>query len=131
MRSFLQNKLWCDKAVGLLEMMGSKIHWIRLGDEAFDRELRVKLVEETQQVVQAKTRQEMCSELADIQGVIASLCALHGISLQEVTNAQMQKRSERGGFEGRRYVTVAEYPAGSFGEKYCLNDPDKYPEIVN
>lgn len=40
------------------------------------------------------------------------------------------KHQERGGFEGRNFVTIAEHPTGSYCEKYCLNDPEKYPEIT-
>jgi hypothetical protein len=43
---------------------------------------------------------------------------------------QNKKASRERGIQGRKFVTVAEHPSGSFGEKYCLNDPEKYPEII-
>ena len=39
-----------------------------------------------------------------------------------------KKQQDKGGFQGRKYVTIAEHLPGSPGEKYCLADPDKYPE---
>ena len=52
------------------------------------------------------------------------------IKKEEIIAAQTKKRQDRGGFSGRKFVDIAEHPVGSFGETYCLNDPEKYPEIV-
>jgi hypothetical protein len=43
---------------------------------------------------------------------------------------QQKKFLKRGGFAERKYVTTAEHPEGSFGEKYCRANPEKYPEIL-
>lgn len=43
---------------------------------------------------------------------------------------QKRKKESRGGFEGRKFVKIAEHPIGGLGEKYCLADPEKYPEIL-
>ncbi len=129
MRTFLQNKMWRDLAVEQLEAQGSVVHWKRLDDAKYDEQLRLKLVEEAKEVIAAKSRQELSVELADLLEMIEAVCAAHGISMEEIENLRVKKRAERGGFEGRKYVTIAEHPEGSFGERYCLNDPDKYPEI--
>ena len=129
-RKFKQDKLWRDKAVEQLEQLGSKIHWTRLDKDLFAEQLRIKLLEEAEEVCKAKTKESLSEELADLLEVITSFCELHEITLQDITHLQHKKRQERGGFQGRKYVTVAEHPIGSFGEKYCLNDPDKYPEII-
>lgn len=71
----------------------------------------------------------MASELADIYEVIDALAELYQISKDEILAAQTKKRAERGGYELRRYATIAEHLKGSVGEVYCLNDPEKYPEI--
>lgn len=129
LRKFKQDKLWRDKAVERLEQMGSKIHWTKLDEDQFAKQLKVKLLEEAEEVCVAKTKESLLEELADILEVIASFCELHDVSLQDITELQHKKRQERGGFQGRKFVTIAEHPIGSFGEKYCLNDPEKYPEI--
>ncbi len=54
---------------------------------------------------------------------------LHNFTLQDVLTAQKKKHQERGGFEGRAFVTHVEHPEGSSAVTYCLNDPEKYPEI--
>lgn len=130
MRIFLQNKLWRDKAVDLMEQNhGSKINWRCLNDQEFDQEIRVKLLEEMEEVIAAKTRQELVGEIADLYEVLGALGTLHNISQEEILAEKVRKHNERGGFEGRRFVSTAEHPVGSFGEKYCLAAPDKYPEV--
>lgn len=131
MRIFKQNKLWRDNAPDMMEQNhGSRIHWRRLDDVEFDKEIRIKLLEEADEVVAAKTRDALIGELADLYEVIDAIADLHSISTEEILAAQTKKRDERGGFMGRRFVDVAEHPVGSFGERYCLADPEKYPEIT-
>lgn len=132
MRIFFQNKLWRDKLVDTMEQKyNSRINWHSLNDEEFNAELRIKLAEETQEVIVAQSRDELIAELADVFEVIDSLTKLHNISQEEIVTAQTKKRDDRGGFEGRKFVETAEHLAGSFGEKYCLADPIKYPEIIS
>lgn len=131
-RTFFQNKLWRDKLVDIMqEKHNSRINWRYLSDEEFNQELRLKLAEETQEVIVAQSRDELVAELADVFEVIDSLTKLHNISQEEIVTAQTKKRDERGGFEGRKFVETAEHLPGSFGEKYCLADPTKYPEIIS
>lgn len=101
-----------------------------MDDTAFDREIRIKLKEEVDEAVTANDSTALMEELADIYEVIDSLGSVHGITEDEIILAQTRKRESRGGFMGRKFVEVAEHPIGSFGEKYCLADPEKYPEIM-
>jgi len=131
LRRFIQNKLWRDKAVDRLEQMGSKIHWSRLEADQFAEQLKTKFMEEAEEVCRAKTKESLLEEIADVLEVITSFCELHEVTLREVIEIQKKKQEERGGFQGRKFVTIAEHPVGSFGEKYCLNDPEKYPEVID
>lgn len=129
-RKFLQNKLWRDKAPSLMEAMGSVIHTKQLSDEEYGRELCVKLLEEAQEVQKATSQQELASEIADVFEVTDALLQLHGIDMQTIQKIKEEKLNKRGGFTARKFVTIAEHPAGGFGEQYCLADPTKYPEII-
>ncbi|MBA3953782.1 nucleoside triphosphate pyrophosphohydrolase [Candidatus Dependentiae bacterium] len=129
MRVFKQNKLWRDKAITRLEESGSKIHTLDLADQEYDKQLRLKLVEEADEVLKAPSKSTLIEELADVLEVIKALCKAHAITLDTVSEAQEKKYRERGGFESKKFVVKAEHPEGSFGEKYCLADPEKYPEI--
>ena len=129
MRAFLQNKLWRDKAVDLMTEMKSIIHWHRLEDAEYDEQLRLKLLEEAEEVGRANSQQELMEELADVFEIIDAICEVNGIVTEKIQEIQGKKRAERGGFKERKFVTVAEHLEGSFGEKYCLADPGKYPEV--
>lgn len=131
MRKFLQNKLWRDKANEMMKQNhGSIIHWRRLDDGEFNEQLRLKLLEEADEVRLAKSKEDLIGELADVFEVLDNLCKLNNISKDEVVAAQAIKIAQRGGFGERKYITIAEHPENSFGEKYCLADPVKYPEIL-
>lgn len=130
MRTFKQEKLWRDKLPELMHKQGSIIHIKELNNIEFDHELRIKLLEEAEEVKAAQTTDELIQELADLYEVIDTLTHLHGVTKEAIFAAQEKKRNDRGGFARRTYVTVAEHPEGTFGETYCLADPEKYPEVL-
>jgi len=129
MHKFLQNKLWRDKALELMRATGSIIHTKQLDDVQYKEQLKIKLREEVEEVCAAQETKELIEELADVFEVISALCALQNISWEDVRAGQQEKRDKRGGFFERTFVTIAEHAAGSFGEKYCRAEPNKYPEI--
>lgn len=130
MRKFSQQKMWRDKAVSMLEARGSRMQWRALNDAEYDKQLRLKLREETDEVSGARSKQELIEELADVFEVIDTFCLLHNVTRDEIISVQNKKRAERGGFALRMFVEYAEHPVGSFGETYCLASPEKYPEIL-
>ena len=130
MRKFQQNKLWRDKMVARVEQMGSIVDYHRLDDIRYDQQLRIKLLEEAHEVAKARDRKELVGELADVFETIDAFCKLHDITKDEIVAVQTAKREERGGFYDRLFVTIAEHPADSYLEKYCLADPEKYPEVL-
>lgn len=116
--------------IKLLEQAGSKIHWTSLNDQEFAEQLRIKFREEAHEVCTASTREALIEELADVLEVMRSLGEVNNFSLQDVLKSQNLKREKHGGFDGRKFVTIAEHQEGSFGERYCLADPQKYPEVL-
>jgi predicted house-cleaning noncanonical NTP pyrophosphatase (MazG superfamily) len=129
MIKFRQNKLWKDKAVDQAEQQGSRIHWKKLDDAEYDKELRKKLLEEAQEAARQSSRDNLITELADVFEVIHSLCDVHDISLNEIETAVSKKRADWGDFSQRKYVEIAEHIEGSFWYHYCKAEPNKYPEI--
>jgi predicted house-cleaning noncanonical NTP pyrophosphatase (MazG superfamily) len=130
MRVFKQNKLWRDKMIAKGESQGSVLHWRRLDDAEYDKQLRLKLLEEAEEVRVAKNREELIAELGDIYEVVDSLCALHNLNKAEIIEIQEKKRAERGGFTDRKFVDKVEHPEGSFLANYCLAESEKHPEII-
>lgn len=130
MRKFLQQKLWRDKLIEIAENNGSIMHYTILDDTEYDTQLRSKLQEESHEVQQAATQSELIEEIADVLEVLDALCVLHKLDLATIKKAQENKRTERGGFYSRKFVTIAEHEDGSYGTLYCLKQPQKYPEIL-
>lgn len=112
-----------------MEAEGSRVHWRPLDDQAYAAELRLKLLEEAQEVVEAQSRQELMAELADLLEVIDAIASLSHIFESELLQTKAAKYQERGGFAARRFLETVEHAPGSFGEQYCLQDPIKYPLI--
>ena len=113
-----------------LNRTGSVVHLVPLNDTEYDQQLRIKLLEETEEVCAAQSHKQLIEELADLYEVIDALCLLHKIDKETVRIVQSKKRDERGGFYERAFVTIAEHPAGSYGEHYCRAQPNKYPEVI-
>lgn len=130
-RTFKQNKLVRDKIIEIMESKGSKLYAYKLNDQDFLKQLKLKLIEEASEVNHAQTEQETLEELVDLLEIIHTLAQFHNFSLKDLEKAQEQKRAQRGGYLERNFVTFAEHPKDSPQERYCLSDPDKYPEVKN
>jgi predicted house-cleaning noncanonical NTP pyrophosphatase (MazG superfamily) len=130
-RTFKQNKLVRDKITEIMESKGSKLYAYKLNDQDFLKQLKLKLIEEASEVNRAQTEQEILEELADVLEIIHTLAKFHNISLNDLEKAQEDKRTQKGGYQERIFVTFAEHPKDSLQERYCLTDPDKYPEVKN
>ena len=110
MRKFLQNKLWRTKAVDMMEQnCGSRIHWRYLDDQEFNKQIRIKLLEETREVITSQSCKDLLNELADFYEAIDSLAEVNHITRDEIITAQNSKRKERGGFAGKRFVETATF----------------------
>lgn len=130
-RKFKQNKLWRDNVCKILiEEHDSVIHVKNLTDDQFKQELFAKLIEEAHEIVASVDKNELIAEIADLREVLSCIIKFHQISETEVEEYQTHKRQKFGGFSKRIFVTIAEHLPNSFGEKYCLNNQEKYPEII-
>jgi predicted house-cleaning noncanonical NTP pyrophosphatase (MazG superfamily) len=130
MRKFVGNKMWRDKAYDRKELAQSIIHYRMLDDQEYEQQLRSKLSEEVEEVVHAASTPKLVEEIADLYEVIDALCAVRGITRDEIMKAKEAKFAQLGGYYSKKFVMFVEHQEGSWGEKYCLADPLKYPEIT-
>lgn len=130
-RKFSLNKLWRDKAPANMQAQGAIIHLKILDDIEYKHQLGLKLIEEANEVSTAENIDNLTSELADILEVVKCIAQAHAISMADITKRQAEKIEERGSFLERKFVTVAEYLPGSFGENYALHDLERHPEIID
>lgn len=127
---YKQNKLWRDKTIGGFKPEEAKINYKVLAtDEDFSKALRLKLLEEVNEVLLAEKKHELQEEIADVLTVIEELVKLHKIPMDVMLEIKNSKKEQRGGFEKRYFVSDVEFLEGSFGDLYCKKQPNKYEKI--
>ncbi|MSQ44067.1 MAG: phosphoribosyl-ATP pyrophosphohydrolase, partial [Chloroflexi bacterium] len=73
----------------------------------YQHALRVKLGEEAAEVGTAVTREELLTELADVQEVVDALLAANKMTFDELQAIQHRRRCDRGGFSLRQWLDIA------------------------
>jgi len=129
MRKFYQNKLWRSKIAEQKEKNGAIIHFVELSDAEYSEELGMKLIEESEEVLNANSPDEMMSEVVDILEAIDCLLALHNVDYADILALKEQKKSQSGSYSDRKVVEYVEYPDGSEDALKCLENSEKYPEL--
>ena len=91
--------------------------------------LKQKMLEEAEEVFDAKSREELVEELADILEVIDGIRKFADISEEEILEQKRTKLEKSGGFEDSRFCTSIKVPEGHYLVEYCRKNPKQYPEI--
>lgn len=94
----IYNKLIRDKIPEIIRNDNETPVIRKLSDSEFKTELEKKLLEEYNEVLLAKNKDEYLEELADMLEVISSLSELENSNLQSVIKIMREKRQKRGGF---------------------------------
>lgn len=76
----------------------------KLSVKEYKKELIKKLREEVEEVLVAKKREDLVSELADVQEVLTALYEAHHIECSEVTETARKKRKARGAFTKKIFL---------------------------
>ena len=92
-------KLVRDKIRDLSEEKKDGREFAVVKDKHHIKCLRLKLLEEAEEILEADTRENLIEELADVHEVLRELMIQEGVSLQEVETAQGQKHEKKGGFK--------------------------------
>jgi predicted house-cleaning noncanonical NTP pyrophosphatase (MazG superfamily) len=74
-----------------------------LSDEEYKKELEKKLIEECNEVLEAKS-DDRIEELADLLEVMISLAELENNTFDDIEKARILKRDKRGGFSKKIYL---------------------------
>ncbi len=122
-------KLVRNRTIERLENKGVKCIFRTLEKDEFLVCLKEKLVEEAKEVFDAKNKQELASELADVLEVIHSLAKAHDFEFEDIDALRMDKLNERGSFEHRIYMEEIKIEDDNQAIEYYRENLDKYPEI--
>ncbi len=98
-----------------------------LTDEQYFSELLRKVVEEANEVAQAKNVDELISEIGDLQAVIKAIADYKKISSKQIENAAQNKRLNLGEFKEKQFIEYVEMDETNPDLNYYLTHSDKYP----
>lgn len=100
----IYNKLVRDKIPEIIKASGQAAVTETLSKEDMIHHLKDKLVEESAELVEATTKDEIALEMSDIYEVLQAIAVECDISLEEVERMRLDRLTKRGGFTKRIYL---------------------------
>lgn len=128
-KRFKVEKLIRDKSIERMKKQNITCQSRVLNEEEYAIALKNKLEEETAEVLEAVTREEIIDEMADVLEVLHALAQSQQSSMEEVEKLRAEKYVARGGFDQRIYGEYIEMAADNPKAEEFQNQPHKYPEI--
>ena len=128
---FKFEKLVRNKSVEDLEGRGLKASWRYLDEVNHLKFLKLKLVEEAKEVVNAKAAEELYEELGDLLDVLEIFFEKGKISQEKLQVFREKKKKKHGGFDKGIYVEYCLVPLSNQEEVSLFRKKsDKYLEIA-
>lgn len=124
------NKLVRDKEPEIIERNKKYSLTKALYDEEFLTALNEKLIEEANEVINAKTKGEITEELADLLEVMLAKANIKYITLEDILKAREEKKAKKGGFDDKIFLinTIDQkYIDENKGCLLCANGSCKIP----
>lgn len=100
----LYNKLVRNNIPAIIQQAGKVPKTTVLDQDRYVEELKVKLLEEANEILKAEEHNEVVEEAADLLEVLHALLGAKGISLEDIESVRKQKKEERGGFEEKIFL---------------------------
>lgn len=98
------NKLVRDKIVENIKSKGHKCDYRILDNDEYKKELDKKLLEETKEVIESHSAEE----IGDLIEVILAVMKGNNILQEDIEKLMKQKREKNGAFENRLYLISVE-----------------------
>lgn len=98
------NKLVRDKIPEKIEKNGEYALTKTLDDKEFETALNEKLIEEANEVINAKTKEDITEELADLLEVMLAKLKLINSNIEEIEKIATRKRNKRGAFDKKIFL---------------------------
>ena len=98
------NKLVRDNIPDKIEKNGEVAVTRILNSEEYRDELYKKLLEEANEVVNAKTKEDILEELADVYEVVRAISELENSNIDNIVEISDNKKLKRGGFTKRIFL---------------------------
>lgn len=118
-----------DKMVQMMESKGIIVDYKKLDKDEYIAALRKKVVEEANEIAEEMDRNKLIYEFADLLEVVQTLAGVVGISEDEISKAQKEKRDRSGGFEKRLFTSSVKISTDNPVIEYYFQRPNKYPKV--
>lgn len=128
-RRFKFDKLIRHRVREMMEQKNIRVHSRLIQGTEYHEKLHEKLIEETHEVVKAKTEEEKLEELADVLEVLHAFSLSLGSSLDEIDRIRQAKKLKKGGFEEGVYCTHIELECDHPDVAYYDERPDQYTAL--
>jgi predicted house-cleaning noncanonical NTP pyrophosphatase (MazG superfamily) len=129
-KTFTFNKLVRSKLDLKMRQAGAEVMLKDCNEEELLAYFKLKIVEEAQEVFEAKTREDMITELADCLEVIRGFADRFNIGMTTIETVANEKLKNRGGFvDGVVIESVTLTSEDKFKDyvSYLESQPKKYP----
>jgi len=100
----IYNKLVRDEIPKIIEESGKTCEVVVLSKEKYLIELKRKLIEESNELINAITRDEIIEEIVDLTEVINMIMCEEKIKLSEIEDKREVKNKEKGNFKKRYFL---------------------------
>ena len=94
----IYKKLVRDRIPKIIKESGKQPIYRVLDGQELKKALKAKLVEETQELVNAETKEQMIEEMADIAAVLNAMRKMYGIEYRDVQEMREEKAADKGAF---------------------------------
>lgn len=128
MPKFIFDKLVRDKIPDLQRDSGAIPSLRVLTPKEHKEQLINKIIEEAREILPA-ARDELASEMADVQQALDDLRDLMGVSAEELARAQALKNDKKGSFKKGIFIDHVERDENDEWVEYYRRNPDRFPEI--
>jgi len=102
------NKLIRDKIPEIIKNSGWDADIRVLGKKEYLEAIKKKFIEESKELVGAKTKKEVINEIIDIQELVDVLISELGIAKSVLSRQQKAKNKKRGGFKKKLFLIKTE-----------------------
>ena len=102
------NKLVRDNIIDIISKDNGKPSFKILNDDDFKIALKEKVLEESKELIEAETKEDIINELSDILELIESISKNYNITKEEIDNKKENKKIKRGGFDKKIFLEYSD-----------------------
>ena len=102
------NKLVRDNIPYIIKKEGKIANVRILDDTEYITEVKRKLIEESSELLDSKSKEECINELADIYEVLDQILMTNKIDIQDIEKARIIKNRAKGAFEDKIFLESVE-----------------------